>query len=296
MFLYYITINEEGGKNMKTKKIVIGAMAAAVLSLSVCSLAPAFAADGTVQVSVSNTSAEAGGKFTVDVSVSDIPDTGLQGCQFSLEFDSSVISVTSVTAGALTENGSTSADPSSVLPNFNSYVDNEKGAVSIMWSTSLDEPTYWLKGEGVLCTVTGTVAEGAKDGTKSDIKIVPTVRNVTSSSDVMNEEVDFGYVKDGKKVSYNVNLVNGSVTVGGGKPTDSTNTSGGDKYLKGDANVDGRLTIADATAIIQHLGNQDEYGLSKQGIINADCDGVPGISGADANRIQMWEAGLITEV
>lgn len=285
---------------MKTKKIVIGAMAAAMLSLSVCSLAPAFAADETVQVSVSNTSAEAGGKFTVDVSVSDIPDTGLQGCQFSLEFDSSVISVTSVKAGALTENGSTSADPSSsILPNFNNYVDNEKGVVSIMWSTSLDEPTYWLRGEGVLFTVTGTVAEGTKDGTKSEIKIVPTGRNVTSSSEVINEEVDCGYVKNGEKVSYGVKLVNGSVTVGKGKPTDTdttTSTSGGSKYLKGDANVDGRLTIADATAIIQHLGNQDEYGLSEQGLINADCDGDPGVTGSDANRIQKWEAGLIPEV
>ncbi len=275
---------------MKTKKIVIGAVAAAMLSLSVCSLAPAFAADETVQVSVSNTSAEAGGSFTVDVSVSDIPDTGLQGCQFSLEFDSSVISVTSVKAGALTENGTTSADPSSILPNFNNYVDNAKGFVSIMWSTSLDEPTYWLKGEGVLFTVTGTVAEGTKDGTKSEIKIVPTGRNVTSSSEIINEEVDCGYVKNGEKVKYDVN-------VGNEKPTETTiSTSGSDKYLKGDANVDGRLTIADATAIVQHLGNQDEYGLSEQGLINADCDGDPGVTGADANRIQMWEAGLIPEV
>ena len=280
---------------MKTKKIVIGAMAAAMLSLSVCSLAPAFAADETVQVSVSNTSAEAGGQFKVDVSVSDIPDTGLQGCQFSLEYDSSIISVTTVTAGALTENGSTSADPSSsVLPNFNSYVDNTKGVLSIMWSTSLDEPTYWLKGEGVLFTVTGTVAAGAADGAKSDIKIVPTGRSVTSSSNVMNEEVDCGYVKNGEKVSYNVKLVNGSVTVGSGKTTEPSSENG--KYLKGDANCDGKVTIADATAIVQHLGNQDEYGLSKQGLINADCDGDPGVTGADSNRIQMLEAGLITEV
>ncbi|MDE5854035.1 MAG: hypothetical protein K2H19_03120 [Ruminococcus sp.] len=280
---------------MKTKKIVIGAMAAAMLSLSVCSLAPAFAADETVQVSVSNTSAEAGGQFKVDVSVSDIPDTGLQGCQFSLEYDSSIISVTTVTAGALTENGSTSADPSSsVLPNFNSYVDNTKGVLSIMWSTSLDEPTYWLKGEGVLFTVTGTVAAGAADGAKSDIKIVPTGRSVTSSSSVMNEEVDCGYVKNGEKVSYNVKLVNGSVTVGSGKTTEPSSENG--KYLKGDANCDGKVTIADATAIVQHLGNQDEYGLSKQGLLNADCDGDPGVTGADSNRIQMLEAGLITEV
>lgn len=278
---------------MKTKKIVIGAMATAMLSLSVCSLAPAFAADETVQVSVSNTSAEAGGQFTVDVSVSDIPDTGLQGCQFSLEYDSSIISVATVKAGTLTENGSTSADPSSsVLPNFNSYVDNGKGILSIMWSTSLDEPTYWLKGEGVLFTVTGTVAAGAADGAKSEIKIVPTVRNVTSSSNAMNEEVDCGYVKNGEKVSYNVKLVNGSVTVGNGETIDLK----GDKYLKGDANCDGRVTIADATAIVQHLGNQDEYGLSEQGAINADCDGDPGVTGADANRIQMLEAGLISEI
>ncbi len=166
-----------------------------------------------------------------------------------------------------------------------------------MWSTSLDEPTYWLKGEGVLFTVTGTVAEGTKDGTKSEIKIVPTGRNVTSSSEIINEEVDCGYVKNGEKVKYDVKLVNGIVTVGNEKPTETTiSTSGSDKYLKGDANVDGRLTIADATAIVQHLGNQDEYGLSEQGLINADCDGDPGVTGADANRIQMWEAGLIPEV
>ena len=42
---------------MKTKKIVIGAMAAAMLSLSVCSIAPAVAADETVQISASKTEA-----------------------------------------------------------------------------------------------------------------------------------------------------------------------------------------------------------------------------------------------
>ncbi len=42
---------------MKTKKIVIGAMAAAMLSLSVCSMIPASAADETVQISVSNAKA-----------------------------------------------------------------------------------------------------------------------------------------------------------------------------------------------------------------------------------------------
>ncbi|MCM1131855.1 MAG: dockerin type I repeat-containing protein [Ruminococcus flavefaciens] len=56
-------------------------------------------------------------------------------------------------------------------------------------------------------------------------------------------------------------------------------------YLDGDANEDGVVDIADAAAIIQHLGNRDKYGLSMQGIVNADIDG-DGITGADALAIQ----------
>lgn len=37
---------------MKTKKVVVGAVASAMLSLSVCSIAPAVAAGETVQISV----------------------------------------------------------------------------------------------------------------------------------------------------------------------------------------------------------------------------------------------------
>ncbi|MDE7365578.1 MAG: DUF4832 domain-containing protein [Ruminococcus sp.] len=64
-------------------------------------------------------------------------------------------------------------------------------------------------------------------------------------------------------------------------------------YLKGDANCDGYVNIADATAIIQHMGNRDKYGLSKQGLINADVDGADGVTGLDALKIQELEAGII---
>lgn len=64
--------------------------------------------------------------------------------------------------------------------------------------------------------------------------------------------------------------------------------------LLGDANCDGLLTIADATAIVQHLGNLDEYGLSEQGKINADCYNTgDGVTGRDAVSIQKIEAGLL---
>lgn len=273
---------------MKTKKIVIGAMAAAMLSLSVCSLIPAAAADETVQISVSKATAKAGEEFSVEVSLADIPSTGIQACNFSLEFDSKIITITDVSAGTLTKNGVDSSDPSaSVLPAFNSFTDNNEGTVSFMWSTSLDDASYWLKGEGVFCTITGKVASGAADGTVADIKIVPTKRDTSTGSGVTNDEIDCGYLKDGERVSYAVKTNNGSVTVGSGA------TVGG---KKGDANCDGNVTVADAAAILQYLGNKDRYGLSAEGTANADCDGSAGITTKDALRVQQYAAGIIPEV
>ncbi|MDE7105482.1 MAG: DUF5620 domain-containing protein [Ruminococcus sp.] len=66
--------------------------------------------------------------------------------------------------------------------------------------------------------------------------------------------------------------------------------------LWGDANCDGKVTIADATAIIQALGNEDEYKLSAQGALNADViDNGDGVTGTDANAIQAIEAGFINQ-
>lgn len=281
---------------MKTKKIVIGAMAAAMLSLSVCSLAPAFAADGTVQVSVgSANNVKAGEKFTVDVSIKDIPSEGIQGCQFSINFDSTIITIDSVEAGSLAKN--VTSDPtSSALPSFNSFIDNKGGTMNLMWATSVDESAYLLKGEGVFCTITGTVASGAADGAKSDLKVVPTVRDNLPQTGVVNEDIDIGYTKNGEKIKYNVDLKNGAVTVGSEQTTTTKDPQNPGKYLKGDANCDGAVNIADATAIVQALANRDKYSLSEQGEINADVDDTPGVTGSDAIKIQMLEAGMIDKL
>lgn len=64
-------------------------------------------------------------------------------------------------------------------------------------------------------------------------------------------------------------------------------------YLAGDANCDGKVTIADSTAILQHLGNQDKYGLSEQGLKNGDIDGLLGITTSDSLTLQKVDAGLL---
>ena len=76
-------------------------------------------------------------------------------------------------------------------------------------------------------------------------------------------------------------------------PTTPSATPGsGDKILYGDANEDGFISIADATAILQAIGNPDKYALTKQGAVNADVDGQNGVSGNDALVVQLIELGV----
>lgn len=65
-------------------------------------------------------------------------------------------------------------------------------------------------------------------------------------------------------------------------------------YIAGDANCDGFITMADAAAVFQALGNYDKYALSEKGALNADVDGVKGITAADAIIIQKVSAGLMS--
>lgn len=62
--------------------------------------------------------------------------------------------------------------------------------------------------------------------------------------------------------------------------------------LPGDANCDYKLTVADAVAVLQYIANAEKYPLSPQGKVNADIDGVPGITGTDAIAIQCIDAGV----
>ena len=63
-------------------------------------------------------------------------------------------------------------------------------------------------------------------------------------------------------------------------------------YLNVDSNCDKKQTIADAVAILQFLGNPDDYPLSELGAFNADSDN-NGITADDAVRIQQKDAGIL---
>ena len=65
-----------------------------------------------------------------------------------------------------------------------------------------------------------------------------------------------------------------------------------DSQLAGDANLDGKVTVSDAVAILQHIGNRDKYELKPSGLLNADVDGEFGVTAKDALIIQKVDAGL----
>ncbi len=69
-----------------------------------------------------------------------------------------------------------------------------------------------------------------------------------------------------------------------------------ENVLYGDANDDKKVSISDAVAILQNISNLQKYPLSHQGKINADVDGEAGITGKDAAAIQMYDAGVLTEL
>ncbi len=63
----------------------------------------------------------------------------------------------------------------------------------------------------------------------------------------------------------------------------------------GDANCDNHVDIADATLVLQTIGNPDKYPLEKQGEVNADVvDNGQGITVLDSLAIQIYDAELIT--
>ncbi len=274
---------------MKTKKIVVGAIAASMLSLSVCSIAPAvYAAGETVQISVSETTASAGGEFSVTVSLADIPSNRIAGIDVAVKFDNTVLSIDSVEAGPITETGAASADPSSSdsAPLFDCTINATEGTVGLLWNTMLEDSTYWIKDDGVFCTIKGTVKSGVADGTVSKLELVPFVRETRPGSGTANDAISIGYLDGEAQVEYAVSTKNGSVTVG----------TGAVATLRGDANCDNQVNMADAVFVMQSVSNPDKYKLSEKGEKNADVDGLEGITNKDALKIQQYKLNLITEL
>jgi hypothetical protein len=102
-----------------------------------------------------------------------------------------------------------------------------------------------------------------------------------------NKGVDFGIDKN-TTVAEQVKVV---FTVGG---TYQESGETEDKTLYGDANLDGKISISDAVAILQYLANSSKYPLEEQAKLNADVDGAAGVTGMDAAVLQQVDAKIVS--
>lgn len=80
------------------------------------------------------------------------------------------------------------------------------------------------------------------------------------------------------------------------EPTNPTNPDTGNSTLKGDANCDGKVDIADVVTVAAYVGNSSVNKLSAQGLINGDVHSSGnGINANDSLMIQQYLAGVIKE-
>ncbi|MGN1036607.1 MAG: cohesin domain-containing protein [Ruminococcus sp.] len=278
---------------MKLKKMASGLVSVLVLSCSALSVMSASGAEGTVKISASQETAFAGGQFTVEVSLSDIPETGIQGADFAVTYDSSIVSIDKVEIGTLAQTGADEVDNIAELPAFMSSISKEKSAVLVSFAVADSNSKYYMQGEGVMFTITGTVLENATDGSVAEFNIVPNPRKINGSGTAEdNNKIWLGYDADTNPdddvtnyIYYDSSVSNGSVTVSGG-------VSDG---LRGDANLDGSVDIADVVAIASYVSDSVQNPLKSQGMINADVQGEGnGINANDALAVQQYLANIIT--
>lgn len=192
---------------MKTKKLIAGLVSAvAFASMTVSVIASA----ADLSVKISSAEAKAGEEFTLTVDLADIPAAGINGCEFGITYDSSVVTVSSVELGDLAKDVTKDEEglPSPLEVNI------EKDVVSLMYALGTIDSKLYLSGSGTFLNIKGEVNDTAKAGDKSEFKVVAVDRAVTPGSTTTNADIVFGYMSEDDKITkYSPTFTSGTVTV-----------------------------------------------------------------------------------
>ncbi len=299
---------------MKTNKVIASALAF-IMATTTMAAGSVFAAGETVTISAGKAEVAAGAEFTIDIMLSDVPATGIMGCEFALNYDANVLSISDVAAGAVANTGSDGQEPdiSGEAPSF--YVDSSTaGTINLTWSTGLSDSAYWIAKDGVFATITGKVAADAADGSYP-ISIVPIARDDLSGA---NSAIYVGYIDANKKaVEYDTAVIDGEVIVGkktmttttttetttqttattttGGKDTTttSTQTTVGNKPtgVVGDVNLDEGVSLIDVVFLNKYLAKSVTFNETQ--MANAECVADGDINAGDTSALLQYIIQLI---
>lgn len=269
---------------MRAKKIIAGACASLMLAVSAI---PTVTAAESVKVTLGNTTAAPGETFTVKMELSDIPSAGINGCDFGIKYDSSVLTISEVALGDLAKGDLTDVEgmPDPLEWNI------EDDLVCIIYGLGTTNTDYYMTGSGTFLTISGTVSETAASGTKSDLEIVAVDRTTTPTSSAVNEDIIFGYLgsDDEAPVMYDPTITNGYVEITGEDTSDSTEDTSvdfGEVSKLGDVNVDGLVNSTDVVVLNKYLISTSKYALgSATAYANADCDEDKSLTSKDSMAI-----------
>lgn len=271
---------------MKKMKIVSGLMAMAMAATSIG--ISAFAATD-VAVKIGTVKANAGETFKVDVDLSSLPTGGLTSVDFAIGYDSSVLKDISVTAGTA-KNGAADQE-GEVGDTLFTWKDTGKQII-LVWATGLTDSKYWLQ-EGTFVTISGTVADGAKEG---EYVLKPeAVSREAYPGGSANDAMVFAQVGESNTEDCTASFTNGAVNVGGGtvETTKANNGGGGDSDLKlGDANCDKKITVGDAVLLARVAAEDSSAKITDQGKANGDVVADGTITTDDVTLILKYLAGL----
>lgn len=305
---------------MKAKHTLAGALALAMLASTAVSFQVS-AADTAVTLKGAKVEAEAGGEFSVDVSLEDIPSTKVNVMDFAVTYDQTILNVDSVKIGKSADVDVSGDSTASDAPVFATNIKN--GEITVSWTTALDSNS-WISEDGVILTITGTVKEGVADGTVTPIDFAPVTRETYDGSGKNNSSMVIGYVYGGDSATYTINAEAGSVTIGskqtttettvttteGGKDTTATEsktdvtkattTISGNivtgtvvpgSVLYGDVNCDARVDITDA--VMLNKAAAGVVTLNDTQRKNADCNGDEEVGSQDATTLLMFLVNII---
>lgn len=282
---------------MNVRKIVAGL--AAVSMLAAFSAQAVFAADA-VTIKAGEVTKAPGSEFTLDISLDAVPAGGISAMELAVTYDPAVVTVSGVTAGAVTQNGVDEAEPFSGVTVFEVGTATE-GLVTITYSTGLSDAKYCITEGGVLATISGTVKADAAAGTYP-VKITAIPRETVEGSGTSNAEIKAGVIDaSGAVTKYEVTATDGAVIVvseGETVPTDEqpgtdtpSDAPAGTMY--GDVNCDGIVDIMDVISLNKFLLGSGS--VSDQGRINANVDNNDAVDSTDSLNILKCVVDMIKQ-
>lgn len=246
---------------MKFKKVLAGVLA--VTSFSLFSFGMTTIAEESVtlpesvEIYIEDTKINSDKTFESKVYLKNLPENGILGAEFAVFYNSDNLVINEVVEGDISitpaleeESGVLGILSSKKYSCLDTYIN--ENYVSVLWSTGLlNKPEAWLKEEGVLLTIKGTVLD--ENVEKEDLSIAPIPRVVNN---IKNEKITFATYINDSVTRIDSSVKNGIISM-------EQNV-----YKYGDINLDGSIDNMDLVNMCRYLIKDTE--LNEQAFKNAD--------------------------